>query len=481
MTAVHGNLINGKWIQPTGTVPNINPSDITDTIGEFANGTAADVDEAVAAAKEVLPAWSRTVPYERHNILMKIARAIYARANELGELLSREEGKVRTEGIGEVVRAAQIFEFFAADSIRLGGEVFPSVRPGIGVEVTREAVGIIGMITPWNFPISIPAWKIAPALAYGNCVIMKPAELVPASARALAEIIVEAGVPAGVFNLVMGKGSVVGQRILEHPDISAITFTGSVQTGRRVAATAIGGKTMKKLQLEMGGKNPLVVLDDADLDIAADIAVNGAFYATGQRCTASERIIVTEGIHDNFIAAVTSKLEGLRIGHALDETSQIGPVVDRRQYEQNLSFVELGIREGARLAFGGTPLKRETEGFYMSPALFVDAQPDMRIATDEVFGPFAAVIRVKNYEEALAIANDTEFGLSAGICTTSLKHATHFKRNADVGVVDVNLPTSGVDFHVPFGGRKASSYGPREQGTYAREFFTQVKTAYTRA
>ena len=481
MTAVAKNFIAGEWVEAHEAAPNLNPSNIADTLGDYARGSAADVDAAAAAAKAAFPAWSRTTPYARHEILKKVATEIFARKEELGRLLSREEGKTLPEGIGEVTRAGQIFEFFAAETIRIAGETLPSVRPGIGVDVTREPLGIIGMITPWNFPIAIPAWKIAPALAYGNCVVFKPAELVPGSAHALAEIIVRAGVPAGVFNLVMGKGSVVGQRMLEHPDIAAISFTGSVPTGRRLAAAAIQAEPMKKIQLEMGGKNPLVVLDDADLSIAVECAVNGAFYSTGQRCTASSRLIVTEGIHDRFVAAMTERLSKLVVDDALKSGTQIGPVVDQSQLDQDLRYVEIGRQEGAKLAFGGERLNRETEGFYMAPALFVEATNQMRISREEIFGPVASVIRVKDYEEALATANDTAFGLASGICTTSLKYATHYRRNAEAGMVMVNLPTAGVDFHVPFGGRKGSSYGPREQGSYAREFFTQVKTQYTLA
>ncbi len=481
MAKLYGNYINGEWLKPANASPNINPSDVTDTIGEFAVGTSDDVDVAVRAAKAAFPRWSRSVPYERHAVLHRISCALFARAKEIGEVLSREEGKILSEGVAEVTRAAQVFEFFAAETIRLAGETIPSVRPGVGVEITREPVGVVGMITPWNFPIAIPAWKIAPALAYGNCVVIKPAELVPASARLLAEIIAGSGLPAGVFNLVMGRGSVVGQRLLDHPDIVAITFTGSVPTGRRVASAAIAGPIMKKIQLEMGGKNPLVVLDDADLEIATEVAVNGAYYSTGQRCTASSRFIVTDSIHDRFVEAVKSRLQKLVVGHALDSASQIGPVVDASQLEQDLSYINVGKAEGARLVVGGERLSRDKEGFYFSPALFTEVTSRMKIAREEIFGPVAAVIRVKDYDEALAVANDTEFGLSAGICTTSLKYATDFKRNSDSGLVHVNLPTAGVDFHAPFGGRKGSSYGPREQGSYAREFFTQVKTAYTRA
>ena len=380
---------------------------------------------------------------------------------------------------GETVRAGQIFDFFAGECLRLAGEVLPSVRPNIGVEITREPVGVVGIITPWNCPIAIPAWKIAPALCYGNTVVFKPAELVPGCSWAIVDILVRAGLPKGVLNLVMGKGSVVGQTMLDSPGINAITFTGSTGTGKRVAMASV--EHNRKYQLEMGGKNPFVVLDDADLSVAVEAAVNSAFFSTGQRCTASSRVIVTEGIHDRFVAAVGERLKSVVVDDALKAGTHIGPVVDETQLKQDTDYIEIGQKEGAKLAFGGEVLKRDTPGFYLQPALFTEATNAMRISREEIFGPVAAVIRVKDYEEALAVANDTPFGLSSGIATTSLKHATHFKRNAEAGMVMVNLPTAGVDFHVPFGGRKGSSFGPREQGRYASEFYTVVKTAYTLA
>jgi aldehyde dehydrogenase (NAD+) len=354
-----------------------------------------------------------------------------------------------------------------------------SVRPGVDIEITREAVGVVGIIAPWNFPIAIPAWKIAPALAFGNTVVFKPADLVPGSSHALAEIIVRAGAPKGVFNLVMGRGSVVGQAMLDHPKVDAITFTGSVATGRRVAEACT--KTMRKFQVEMGGKNPLVVLDDADLKIAVECAVNGAYFSTGQRCTASSRLIVTGGVYKRFADALAERMRGLVVDDAVKPGVHIGPVVDQGQLDQDLSYIDIGKGEGAKLALGGERLNRETPGFYMAPALFTDVDNEMRIAREEIFGPVAAMIPARDYDHALALANDTEFGLCGGICTTSLKHATHFKRNAEVGMAMVNLPTAGVDYHVPFGGRKRSSLGAREQGHYAVEFYTTVKTAYVLA
>ena len=475
---VHQNLIAGEWVGGEG-IANINPSDTNDVVGTYARATAEDTKAAIAAAKAAFPAWSRSGILERHAILRKTADEILARKDELGRLLSREEGKTLAEGIGETIRASQIFDFFAGEALRLAGEVLPSARPGIGVEITREPVGVVGIITPWNFPIAIPAWKIAPALCYGNTIVFKPADLVPGCSWAIVDILHRAGLPKGVLNLVMGKGSVVGQTILDSADINAVTFTGSTGTGKRVAAASI--EHNRRFQLEMGGKNPVVVLDDADLDVAVESIVNSSFFSTGQRCTASSRIIVTEGIHDKFVAATIEKLKTVVVDNALKQGTHIGPVVDESQLQQDMDYIELGRKEGAKLAFGGERLNRETPGFYLQPALFTEATNQMRISREEIFGPVASVIRVKDYEEALATANDTSFGLSAGICTTSLKYATHFKRNAEAGMVMVNLPTAGVDFHVPFGGRKGSSYGPREQGRYAAEFYTTVKTAYTLA
>lgn len=470
-------LINGDWVQTSHAVDNINPSDTADIIDTYAQAGRAEAETAIAAAAAAAPAWGLSTPQQRHDILHAVGVEILARKAELGELLAREEGKVLPEAIGEVNRAGQIFLFFAGEALRQKGERLDSVRPGVGVEITREPVGVVGIIAPWNFPIAIPAWKIAPALCHGNAVVFKPAELVPGCAWALADILHRAGVPAGVFNLVMGPGSVVGQTMLDDPKVDAISFTGSVGTGALVAKASL--PHLRKIQLEMGGKNPLVVLDDADLDVAVNVAADGAFYSTGQRCTASSRLIVTEGIHDRFVSALAERVSALRVGHALGEDTQIGPVVDQTQLAQDIDYISTARAQGGVLRAGGDTVSRETDGYFLQPALITETSPDMRINQEEVFGPVASVIRVRDYDEALHVANDTEFGLSAGICTTSLKFSSDFKRKAQAGMVMVNLPTAGVDYHVPFGGRKGSSYGSREQGTYAAEFFTTVKTSYT--
>jgi alpha-ketoglutaric semialdehyde dehydrogenase len=479
MSDLNKNYIAGEWVAGDSVSRNVNPSDTNDVVGLFAQANAAQVEAAVVGARAAFPAWSRASPQERHDVLLRVSTEILARREELSKLLAREEGKSLPEAIGEVTRAGQIFDYFAGETLRIPGEKLASVRPNVDVELTREAVGVVGIISPWNFPIAIPAWKIAPALAFGNCVLFKPADLVPGSAHALAEIIVRAGAPKGVFNLVMGRGSIVGEAMLRHKNIDAITFTGSVATGRKVAAACV--ERMRKFQLEMGGKNPLIVLDDADLKNAVECAVNGAYFSTGQRCTASSRLIVTQGIYSRFAEAMIERMKGLVVDDAIKAGTHIGPVVDQNQLDQDLSYIKIGRDEGARLAIGGDRVTRGAPGFYMAPALFVDADNSMRIAREEIFGPVSAMIPARDYDHALEIANDTEFGLCAGICTTSLKHATHFKRNIEAGMAMVNVPTAGVDYHVPFGGRKGSSFGAREQGHYAVEFYTIVKTAYTLA
>ena len=472
----YDNYIDGQWVAGKNYQANINPSDLSDVIGEYAQADASQVEAAIAAARKAFPAWSTSGIQARADALEKVGLEILARREELGNLLAREEGKTLPEAIGEVTRAGNIFKYFAGECLRQAGETLQSVRPGVSVEVTREPLGVIGLITPWNFPIAIPAWKIAPALAYGNCVVIKPADLVPGCAWAIADIISRSGFPAGVFNLVMGKGREVGEAIVNDKRVDGVSFTGSVGVGRGIAATCVGRQA--KVQLEMGGKNPQIILDDADLNTAVELAAQSAFYSTGQRCTASSRIIVTEGIYDRFVEAMIERIKKIKVGSALEQGVDVGPVVSQAQLDQDLKYIEIGKQEGARLACGGERVSCGTEGYYLAPTLFVDSTADMRISREEIFGPVANVVKGKDYDEALAMANDTEFGLSAGICTTSLKYANHFKRHSQAGMVMVNLPTAGVDYHVPFGGRKGSSYGPREQGRYAQEFYTTVKTTY---
>lgn len=471
--------IGGKWLGAEVYAPNINPSNVNDVEGEYASASERDVRDAIAAAREASAAWKHSSPQQRADLLDTVGTEIMSQSAEIADLLAREEGKTLPEALGEVVRAAKIFKFFAGEALRMHGECIASVRPGVRVEVTREAVGVVAVITPWNFPIAIPAWKIAPALAFGNCVVFKPAELTPGCAWRLTQILDRAGVPPGVFNLVMGSGSRIGAALTSDPRIDAVSFTGSETVGARVRQAA--EQHWAKVQLELGGKNPLIVLDDANLDVAIQCAIQGGFYSAGQRCTASSRIIVTAGIHDAFLDALVRNTSQLVIGDARAAGTQIGPLVDARQLASVREYLEIGRREGASLWMADESRSGSREGFYCPPAIFTQADPRMRIAREEIFGPVVTLLKVRDYDEALSVANDSDYGLSAGICTRSLAAAEHFKRYSEAGVVMVNLPTAGIDYHVPFGGRKRSSFGPREQGAYAREFYTTVKTAYVSA
>jgi acyl-CoA reductase-like NAD-dependent aldehyde dehydrogenase len=469
------HFIGGERVPGAVLRDSENPSDTRDIVARYPQAGGAEVDAAVMAARKAFPAWAEASPEFRSDFLDKIGDMILQRREQIGRLLSREEGKTAAEGIGEVTRAGRIFKYFAGEALRLHGQNLASTRAGVDVMTSREPLGVFGLITPWNFPIAIPAWKSAPALAFGNTVVIKPASPTPATASTLAEIIYEAGVPAGVFNMVFGDAE-TGNAIVNHPHIDGISFTGSQRTGAKVGAAAM--QRQARVQLEMGGKNPLVVLDDADLERALMCALDGAFFATGQRCTASSRLIVTEGIHDRFVAGLAAKAGALHVGDALDPKSQMGPIVNETQMKTTLSYVDIAKREGGRIVTGGERLSLDKPGWYVSPAVISETTQAMRVNAEEIFGPVASIIRVKNYDEALAAANGGEFGLSAGIVTSSLKYARNFQHAVRAGMVMVNLPTAGVDYHVPFGGSRKSSYGAREQGFAAVEFYTQTKTAY---
>ena len=475
----HKNYINGEWVGGKDAVENRNPSDLSDLVGLFAQADSAQADAALSAAQRAQPQWAAVGMEKRQSALTRIGDALMSRAGEIGELLSREEGKPRAEGVGETFRAGQFFTYFAAEALRQFGATADSVRDGVEIQTHREPVGVVAVISPWNFPIATASWKIAPALAFGNAVVWKPANLTPAVAVKLAEIIAEEkDLPPGAFNLVMGGGAAVGQRLAASPLANAVSFTGSLETGRKVAAAA--AQNLTKLQMEMGSKNPLVIMDDADLDLAVQCAVNGAFGGTGQKCTASSRLIVHEKIHDAFVEKAAAATQALKVGAALAPDTQIGPVVSAEQLESNLAYLKLAEKEGAKKICGGETPKMAAEGYYMAPALLAEGENSMRINREEMFAPVACVIRVRSYEEALETANDSDFGLVAGIITRSLARASHFRRHSQSGCVMTNLPTAGTDYHVPFGGRKMSSHGPREQGPAAIEFYTTTKTAYTR-
>ncbi len=474
--SAHLNLIAGQWTDGIDTIDNINPSDTSDVIGQFAQASRAQLDDTLAAAHVAQREWAAYGPERKQAVLMNIGNELMARAEELGALLAREEGKPLAEGKGEVYRAGQFFTYYAAECLRQIGENADSVRPNIEIDVRREPVGVVAVISPWNFPTATASWKIAPALCYGNAVVWKPANITPASAHALTKIIAKQDIPKGLFSLVMGSGGTIGQALVESKAVNAISFTGSVDVGRGIATAAVQNFT--KIQMEMGSKNALAVMDDGDLDIAVSVALGGAFGGTGQKCTASSRLVVHEAVHDAFVEKLIAGAQAMVVGHALEAGTQIGPVVSQGQLSENLDYVKLGASEGAELACGGVQVERATQGYYMTPGVFVNTTNDMRINREEMFAPLTCVIKVGSYDEALSVVNDTEFGLTCGIVTRSLARATHFRRNAQTGVVTVNLPTAGTDYHVPFGGRGISSYGPREQGKAAAEFYTTVKTAY---
>ena len=470
------NYIAGAWRTGASEIANINPSDISDIIGHYAQASASDLDDAISAAREAQKIWATTGLEARYNALMAIGNELMTRAEELGRLLAREEGKPLAEGKGEVYRAGQFFTYYAAETLRQLGENADSVRPNIEIDVRREPIGVVAVISPWNFPTATAVWKIAPALAFGNAVIWKPANLVPASAVALTEIISRQDLPKGLFNLVMGSGSEIGDALTRHSGIDAITFTGSLEVGRTIASAAAPNLT--KLQMEMGSKNPLIIMDDCDLDLAVACAAGGAFGGTGQKCTASSRLIVHDNIYDAFAEKLVAAAQAMTVGHALAEGTMMGPAVSETQLSSNQNYLKIAKDEGGEILWGGHLVDQPTDGFFMAPAIIAGLGNDARVNREEMFGPMTCLIKASSYEQALHIANDTEFGLTAGIMTSSLARANHFRRNAKTGVVMVNLPTAGTDYHVPFGGRGSSSHGVREQGRAAVEFYTSVKTAY---
>ena len=476
MTETKNNFIAGEWLAGDTSIENRNPSDLSDVIGHFAQASSSQLTKAVDAARSAQKIWAATGLEARQTVLMNIGNELMERSAELGTLLSREEGKPLAEGKGEIYRAGQFFTYYAAEVLRQIGDTADSVRPNIEIDVRREPIGTVAIVSPWNFPTATAVWKIAPALAFGNAVIWKPANLVPASAVALAEIISRQDLPAGLFNLVMGAGGSIGQQLIESPAIDAISFTGSVEVGKQIAQSAIGNLT--KVQMEMGSKNALAVMDDGDMEIAVAAALGGAFGGTGQKCTASSRLIVHSAVHDEFVERLAAGAAAMVVDNALKDGTQIGPVVSQTQLDENMAYMELAKSEGGEIICGGDRVSRDTDGYYMTPAVVAGTSNDWRINKEEMFAPIACVIKADSYDEALHLVNDTHFGLTSGIVTRDLARASHFRRNARTGCVMVNLPTAGTDYHVPFGGRGSSSYGPREQGGYAVEFYTTVKTAY---
>lgn len=472
------NYIAGEWVDSSdgATFENRNPADMDDLIGTFPSATKEDVERAIAAANEALAGWANLPPPARGAILDKAAQLIEGRQDELARALTREEGKTFTEAKGEILRARDIFKYYAGEGWRMGGQVLPSNMGGELLYTRREPLGVIALVTPWNFPTAIPVWKMAPALVYGNTVVFKPASLVPHSAVLLLEVLIEAGLPKGVVNLVTGSGRTVGDTLVSSKQIAGVSFTGSVSVGMGIYEKAM--KNLTRVQLEMGGKNPTIVLNDADINKAVSIAVAGGFGLTGQACTATSRVIVEEGAAAAFAEALTNAARNLKVGNGLEAGIQMGPAVSEDQLQTNLEYVGVGQNEGAKLLVGGGKTGQGS-GYYVQPTVFDQVEPDMRIAQEEIFGPVIGIIRAKDFDDALEKANGIGFGLAASVVTNDLQKAFQFANRIEAGVVKINEPTTGLALQAPFGGFKNSSANTfKEQGQAAVEFYTRTKTVY---
>ena len=483
MSKTYGNFIDGQWTASSTdrTFAVHNPAHKNEVIAHFPASGASDVNRAVDAAAAALGEWSRTSAIKRGGYLRKAAEILARRRDEAAKLLTREEGKPLFEARGEVDRGVGLLEFYAGQGPILGGETFPSGIEGRFLYTLRSPLGVVAMITPWNFPSAIPICKTAPALLCGNTVVLKPASLAPVSAALFGECLSEAGLPAGVFNVVTGSGREAGEALVGDGRIRAISFTGSYETGRSIMRKA--AERLIRIGLEMGGKNPHIVMDDADLDRAVNDCTVGAFWGSGHKCTACSRAIVLEGVYDAFVEKLVKRTAEIRVGDPLLAETQVGPVIDENQLDSILRYIEIGRGEGAKLAIGGTRLRGGIydEGWYMAPAVFTEVTPRMRIAQEEIFGPVLAVMKARSFEEAIGIANDIEYGLAGSISTRSLLHSLEFARRIDAGVVHVNSPTAGLELQMPFGGWKHSTSGYREMGKSAIEFYTQIKTVYVDA
>lgn len=474
------NYINGQWVAShrNETSSSVNPARVDDVVGHVQLSTAEDVADAVRAAKDAQKAWSRMAYPSRGQFLYAVANRVEARADEIAQTMTREMGKPLSEAKGETLRGVAILRYYAAEGLHKIGDVIPSFDASSLMFTTRSPLGVVGIITPWNFPVAIPMWKIAPALIYGNTVVFKPAENSVVTAALLVECFEEAGLPAGVLNYVTGRGSVVGQAIVEHRDVAGISFTGSDNVGINVGMTALARGA--KYQLEMGGKNPVIVAADADLDLAVEATVSGGLRSTGQKCTATSRVLVDRKVYAAFREKLLSKVKSIRVGDGLQPETWMGPCVNDRQMETVLSYVQIGLEEGATLAFGGA---RATEGdlssgYFVEPTVFENVTSGMRIAQEEIFGPVLALIPFENLTEALEIANDSRFGLSASIFTKNIGHMMSFIQDMDAGLVRINAESAGVELQAPFGGMKHSGSHSREQGQSAIEFFTEIKTVF---
>jgi alpha-ketoglutaric semialdehyde dehydrogenase len=474
------NFIGGKWVDASATErrPDENPANTREVLGEFPRSTQEDVRKAIDAAVAALPEWRRTSGPQRSAILHKAANLLEQRASEVGEALTLEEGKTIAEGVGEVMRGVAILRYYAGEPLRPFGENYQATNPTTFLYTEQVPLGVVGVITPWNFPAAIPIWKLAPCLAYGNVAVFKPAELTPLTAHLIVETLAEAGLPDGVLNMVQGPGSVVGNELATNPKVNGVTFTGSAEVGKQLyrVATDRGAR----VQLELGGKNPLIIAEDASIDQAVELAISGAMRSTGQKCTATSRAIAVGSVADQFTEALVERAKSIKVGPGIDTETFMGPLVSEDQRNRVLEYVDIGKREGATLLTGGERLAGDDyeHGYYVAPTVFDNMKPEMRIAQEEIFGPVVGVIRADSIEEAIQIANGVEYGLSASLATRDIGRAFEFIRQIEAGIVHVNSETAGAEPHVPFGGMKDSSSYSREQGRAAMEFFTQTKTVY---
>ena len=476
------NFIGGQWVAAArvATFETRNPADTDEVVGVFQKSDAADARQAIEAAAAAQPAWAAVPAPKRGEILHRAAAILESRADQVAREMTREEGKTLPEARGEVGRAINILRYVGGEGARLGGQMAPSERDRVFIQTRRRPLGVVGLITPWNFPIAIPTWKTAPALICGNAVVLKPSDLAPLCALRLVEALDEAGVAKGAINLVTGPGSKVGNEIVTNPAVKAISFTGSEGTGAGIAVEA--ARRRARVQLEMGGKNPTIVLADADIADAVNVVVNAAFFSTGQRCTATSRVVVEEPVAERFTAALVERARALKVGNGLEAGIDVGPSIDEKQLSTVLDYVGVGVGEGARLLTGGERLTGgvHARGYFSSPAVMTDVAPSMRVAQEEIFGPVLGVLPARDLDHAIEIANGIRFGLSAAICTRSLTSAYEFINRVDAGLVMVNLPSAGVEYHVPFGGSKESSMGMREQGPVAVDFYSEWQTAYVK-
>ncbi|USG67378.1 aldehyde dehydrogenase family protein [Brevibacillus ruminantium] len=476
------NFVNGAWVPALNRQvdPSINPANKQEIVGYVQKSGREDLDQAAAAAKRAQQEWRRMSAPARGEYLYKVANILEKRLDEIAETMTREMGKTFAEAKGETARGVAILRYYAGEGMRKVGDVIPSTDSEGFMFTTRAPLGVVGVITPWNFPVAIPIWKMAPALVYGNAVVFKPAQETAVTAAKVIECFAEAGLPPGVVNLVTGPGSVIGQGIIEHPDISGITFTGSDEVGKRVGLGALVRGA--KYQLEMGGKNPVIVADDADLDLAVEATISGGLRSTGQKCTATSRVIVQNGIYDAFKEKLLARVSALQIGDGMRETTWMGPCASESQLNTVLSYVEKGIVEGATLVYGGRRLVENgmDQGFFVEPAIFENVTTGMSIAQEEIFGPVLALIRVDTLEQAIELANDVKFGLSASIFTQNIGNILSFINEIEAGLVRINAESAGVELQAPFGGMKQSSSHSREQGQAAIEFFTSIKTVFVK-